>query len=113
MAGNGQQTTVDLAGMKRAEAAFGTCISANNKEADVMDGVSSNLSSQWRGQAATTYNSALAEWMAGFMRCRQALTAMQEKLQQTTSQYTTTNTETIDGATQAKNAMSGLPNFPI
>jgi WXG100 family type VII secretion target len=108
-----QQTTVDLAGMQRAESAFATAISNANTQADRVDNVSNNLNSQWKGQAASLYNGALGEWMTHFMACRKALTEMHQKLQQTTNQYTTTNTETIDGANQAKSAMAGLPNFPI
>ncbi|KUO17519.1 hypothetical protein AQJ91_29410 [Streptomyces dysideae] len=99
--------------MKRAESAFANAISSANREADAMDGVANNLATQWKGQAASTYQGALADWMAGYMACRRALTEMQQKLQQTTGQYTTTNSETIDGASQARSAMSGLPNFPI
>lgn len=107
----GQQTQVDLAGMKRAEAAFATAISSANREADAVDGVSGNLATQWQGQAASTYQGALQDWMTNFVACRRALTEMQQKLQSTTGQYTTTNTQTQDTASQTRSEMSGLPGF--
>ena len=108
MAGN--VTQVGIEGMVSAASNFQEAISNADRQASQVDSVGSDLQGSWKGDAATTYQSALTEWQTNWSTCRRALSEMHATLESTTSEYLSTHEETLSNANQAQSPMG---NFSV
>jgi WXG100 family type VII secretion target len=110
-------TAVELQGMTAAQGTFQNALDETTSSYSQMDGQIEGLRSQWTGDASSTYQNAMQEWLTDFQHVNTALSIMLEKLSQNTNVYANTHENTQQVAQQVASAMGsgnfgGLANFP-
>ena len=108
----GDQTTVDIDGMRAAQPHFEQALSETSTAFQSMEDQRMTLASSWQGDAAMGFAQALDAWLQNCNVVKQQLSIVTEKLAQNTGGYTQVHQNTQDAATVLRNAVSGgLPGF--
>ncbi|MEU2743383.1 WXG100 family type VII secretion target [Streptomyces sp. NPDC007095] len=102
----------DIEGMKKALPFFVDALGDTKRAFGSMSDQEAALAASWRGDAAAGFRSALNLWLENCRKVQDQLAIVTEKLEASTGNYVNIHTDTVDQATEIRNAVSaGLPGF--
>ncbi|MCX4428688.1 WXG100 family type VII secretion target [Streptomyces mirabilis] len=108
----GTTTTVDVAGMRAALPHFEQALAETASAFTNMQSQATTLESSWKGDAGSTFISALNTWLEHCDLVKKELQTVTEKLEATTGSYDRVHTSTADSARALQQAVgAGLPGF--
>jgi WXG100 family type VII secretion target len=87
-------TSVDIQGMTQAQGNFQTALDQVNTAYNSMESQSETLSANWTGDAASSFMSALTQWLEDLKTVQTQLSGMLETLSQNTGVYANTSETT-------------------
>lgn len=107
-----QPTTVDVAGMRAALPHFEQALTETGSAFTNMQSQATTLEGGWKGDAASTFISALNTWLENCDTVKKQLQIVTDKLEAQTGTYDRVHTSTTDSASSLQQAISaGLPGF--
>ncbi|MDH6630476.1 WXG100 family type VII secretion target [Streptomyces sp. LBL] len=102
----------DIEGMQKALPFFADALGDTNQAYGSMSDQQAALAASWRGDAAMGFRNALQQWLENCKKVQEQLQIVTEKLEASTGNYVNIHTDTVDQATEIRNAVSaGLPGF--
>jgi|SRR5579871_516030 len=109
----GQVTSVDIAGMTAAQAAFQNALDQVNTAYSNMSEQQATLASNWTGETASAFGAALDQWLQDFNVVKVQLTRILETLSANTGVYARTDEGSQQMAASFSGGLSGLPGLGI
>ncbi|MGW1561914.1 WXG100 family type VII secretion target [Streptomyces sp. NPDC002144] len=103
-------TTVDVEGMRAALPHFEQALTETASAFTNMQNQATTLESTWKGDAGSTFVSALNAWLENGNTVKKQLQIVTEKLESLTGEYGRVHTSTTDSAASLQQAIgAGLP----
>jgi WXG100 family type VII secretion target len=104
-------TSVDIPGMKAAQGRFQDALGQVNTAFNDMSEQQSNLQTNWVGETASSFGTALTQWLDNFQVVQTQLTNVLDALSSATGVYANTDATSQDMANVFKNSLSGVPGL--